>query len=91
MAELSRRGNHGTDFCSLTHNHEVMTAETVSARLLAALAAALALGPVGAFLVGRGEPSVVLALVNVLLIAGSIYYLFGPAEIDHGHGAESSA
>ena len=58
---------------------------TVPVRLLAALATALALGPVVAFLIGRAAPSVGLAVVNVLLIAGCIYYLFGPAEGDHGH------
>ncbi len=63
------------------------TASGVSVRLLAALGAALALVPVGIFLLGRGYPSVALALVNVLLIAGSLYYLFSPAESAHEHTA----
>lgn len=62
---------------------------TVPTRLIAAIAAALALGPVAAFLIGRADPSVGLAVVNVLLIAGCIYYLFGPAEGGHGHGPDA--
>ena len=54
---------------------------------MAALGAALALIPVAIFLFGRGYPSVALALVNVLLIAGSLYYLFSPAEAAHEHAA----
>ena len=55
----------------------------VSVQLMAALATALALIPVAVFLIGRGTPSVVLALVNVVLIAGCLYYLFSPAESHH--------
>lgn len=59
-----------------------MTAGGFPVRLLAALGAALALLPVGAFLLWRASPSVVLALVNVALIAGCLYYLFAPAGVD---------
>lgn len=65
------------------------TAGDVSVRLLATLGAALALLPVGAFLIWRVAPSVTLALVNVVLIAGSLYHLFGPAEAGHEHAADA--
>lgn len=63
------------------------TARGASVSLLAALTAALALFPVGAYLIGIAAPSVALALVNVVLIAGCLYYLFGPAEASHDPAA----
>lgn len=69
-------------------NGSMTSDDGLSVRLLAAITTGLALVPVGIFLLGRGELSVVLSLVNVLLIAGSLYYLFGPAEIA-GHAVEA--
>jgi hypothetical protein len=64
------------------------TTGDVPVRLLAAAGAMLAVLPVGAFLLLQAMPSVTLALVNVALIAGSLYYLFGPVEGDHEHATE---
>lgn len=64
------------------------TTGDVPVRLLAAAGAALAVFPVGAFLLWQAMPSVTLALLNVALIAGSLYYLFGPAEGNHEHATE---
>lgn len=66
-----------------------MTTDDVPVRLLAALGAALALVPVAIFLIWRPAPSVTLALVNVVLIAGSLFYLFGPADVGHEHATDS--
>jgi hypothetical protein len=49
-------------------------------RHLAALATLLALVPVAVFLTERSDPVVALSLVSVVVIAGSLYGLFGPAE-----------
>ncbi|MFB6359930.1 MAG: hypothetical protein ABEH59_01255 [Halobacteriales archaeon] len=43
------------------------------------LLALLALLPVGAFLLGRSQLAV-LSAACVLLIAGSLYHMFGPVE-----------
>lgn len=40
----------------------------------------LALVPVGAFLLGRAAPEVVLSVACVLLIAGSLFTMFGESE-----------
>jgi hypothetical protein len=47
--------------------------------------ALLALVPVAIFAFVRGEPLVGIALVNVLLIFGSLYVAFSPVS-GHGHG-----
>ena len=48
---------------------------------VAVLVALLALLPVGIFVAsGRVTPLVALALVNVVIIATSLYYMFGPAD-----------
>lgn len=47
----------------------------------------LSLAPVIAFLLARGEMIVGFAVVNVLIIVGSIYYMMSPVEGDHGHSA----
>jgi len=57
----------------------------------AALIALLALGPGVAFAVSRTEVVVAVALVNVLLIAGSLYVALSPVEGEHGHGTETGA
>lgn len=44
--------------------------------------ALLALVPVVAFLTGRLEPVVALALVNVVIIATSLYWMFGPSRAE---------
>ncbi|MHB9285880.1 cytochrome-ba3 oxidase subunit [Halobacteriales archaeon Cl-PHB] len=51
-----------------------------------ALAALLGLLPVAAFLFGRGDYVVAVALVNVVLIFGSLYVALSPVEGGHGHG-----
>ncbi|WP_254839170.1 cytochrome-ba3 oxidase subunit [Natronomonas marina] len=50
-----------------------------------ALVALLALVPVGVFAVASGEPVVAVALVNVLLIFGSLYVALSPVT-GGGHG-----
>jgi len=52
---------------------------TARPRLYAALGL-LALVPVVAFFLGRGAPEVALSAACVLLIAGSLYSMFGEAE-----------
>ncbi|MFT4885135.1 MAG: hypothetical protein ACI8U4_002655 [Natronomonas sp.] len=49
------------------------------------IVALLALVPVATFAFMRGEPLVGIALVNVLLIFGSLYVAFSPVS-GHGHG-----
>jgi len=61
----------------------------LSFRVAAALAALVALVPVALWLTTRSTPVVALALVNVVLIAGSIYMMFGPAAGGHGGPVES--
>lgn len=66
----------------------MMTTRDVPVRWLAGAGAMLAVFPVGAFLLLQSMLSVTLALVNVALIAGSLYYLFGPEEGDHEQTTE---
>lgn len=55
-----------------------------------ALVGLLALVPVALFAADRGEPVVAVALVNVLLIAGSLYVALSPvAGGGHGHGTNA--
>ena len=51
----------------------------LSFRVAATLVALVALVPVALWLTTRSAPVVALALVNVFLIAGSVYTMFGPA------------
>lgn len=46
----------------------------------------LALVPVALFATGRASVAAV-ALVNVCIVAASLYYMFGPSEGDQGHAA----
>jgi hypothetical protein len=50
----------------------------------------LALPAVVAFFLARGELVVGFAVVNVLLIVGSVYLMFSPVETEHGHGHTAS-
>ena len=53
-----------------------------SVRRIAPVAALLALVPAALFLLVEGAPSVALALVNVVLIAGSVYVMLSASEGD---------
>ncbi|MEF8818790.1 MAG: hypothetical protein V5A31_09890 [Haloferacaceae archaeon] len=57
-------------------------------RVAAALVALVALVPAALWLTTRSTPVVALALVNVLIIAGSIYTLFGPSPGGHAGPVE---
>ncbi|MEF8775138.1 MAG: hypothetical protein V5A43_01385 [Haloarculaceae archaeon] len=51
---------------------------------VAVLVALLALVPVGIMVAYAGvTPLTALTLLNVVIIAGSLYYMFGPAESEH--------
>lgn len=53
---------------------------------LAALIGLLALAPIGAYFLTRGEAvSLVLSAVSVLLIVGSLWVMFGDASPPHTH------
>jgi hypothetical protein len=58
----------------------------VRPQLLAALTALLALIPVAFYANGQATIAAV-ALVNVLIVAGSLYYMFSPAEGGDGASA----
>lgn len=58
-----------------------------SVRRVAPVVALLALVPVAVFLFVRGTPAVALALVNVALIAGSVYVLLSASESETRAGA----
>ena len=60
----------------------------VSLRVAATLVALVALVPAALWLTTRSAPVVALALVNVLLLAGSVYPLFGPADDGHAESIE---
>jgi hypothetical protein len=47
----------------------------------------LALVPVGLYLSELSRPIVALSLVSVVIIAASVYVMFGPAEGDDHHAA----
>jgi hypothetical protein len=52
-----------------------------------AIVTLLALVPGAIFVFARGEPLVGIALVNVMLIFGSLYIAFSPvSDGGHGHG-----
>jgi hypothetical protein len=58
-------------------------------RLIAAVGA-LALVPIGIYAVASGEftpATTALAVLNLSLIVGSLLVMFGPSEMDAGHGA----
>jgi hypothetical protein len=48
----------------------------------------LALAPVAVFLLARGDFIVAFAVVNTLLIVGSVYLMFSPVEGGHEHDHE---
>jgi hypothetical protein len=57
-----------------------------SARQLGAGTALLALVPVALYAVGQSLWAVV-SLANVVLIAATLYYVFGPAESERAHAS----
>ncbi|MFB6097414.1 MAG: cytochrome-ba3 oxidase subunit [Haloferacaceae archaeon] len=58
-----------------------------SVRRVAPVVALLALVPAAVFLFVRGTPVVALALVNVVLIAGSVFVLLSTSESEARAGA----
>ena len=50
----------------------------------------LALLPVVVFFLAKGELIVSFAVVNTLLIVGSVYLMFSPTETDHDHGHQAA-
>ncbi|WP_336035978.1 hypothetical protein [Halobacterium yunchengense] len=59
----------------------------VQPRHLAAGTALLALVPVALYVADKSTTAAV-ALVNVVLVAGCLYYLFGPSDGEDGHAAQ---
>lgn len=59
-------------------------------QLLAALGL-LAIPSVLVYLLFRGQPFIAVAFLNVLIIVGSVYYLFSAPEEESGHGHAPSA
>lgn len=60
----------------------------LSFRVAATLVALVALVPAALWLTNRSTPVVALSLVSVLVIAGSVYTLFGPADDGHAESVE---
>jgi len=58
----------------------------VRPRHLAAGTLLLALVPVALYAVGASTVAAI-ALVNVVLVAGCLYYMFGPSENEHAHAS----
>jgi hypothetical protein len=51
----------------------------------------LAIPSIAVYLLFRGQPFIAVAFLNVLLIVGSVYYLFSAPEDENGHGHAPSA
>lgn len=67
-----------------------MASDGISPRVIAAGLALLGLVPPAIFIVDRNAPIIGFSLVSVLVIAASLYVMFGPGEAEsHAHVDET--
>lgn len=67
-----------------------MASDGISPRYIAAGLALLGLVPPAIFIVIRNAPIIGLSLVSVLVIATSLYVMFGPGEAESGGHADEA-